>query len=175
MRPAPFFSPLAISGLTAILSLALLPACSEKAGSTCEDPGAGISATVDGAPWSAAGVSWLASGESVQVLTTEEGAGRMTVVAQLTTDGAGVAEALEAGTFPIEVTLKTGTEGGFVTWYTPESDSMATTEGGEGTLTLAGLEEGRLWGCLSFTAGPDGAGVTVEDGSFSAEESELGG
>lgn len=130
----------------------------------------GATATVDGAPWTAAEVTWALAGDGVQLISTSEGDGWFSVVAQITTDGGAPAAALDAGDLPFSVTLKTGPDGGFATWYSPENEASATTQGGEGTLTFSGEDASGLTGCLAFTAGEGGAGVTFEDGSFTATE-----
>lgn len=154
---------------TLLPAVLLLAACTGKADGTCSsDPVDGAVATVDGAAWSAASVTWLPTGDSVHIISADEGSGWFSIVAQLTTEGDAVATAVDAGSFPIEVTLKTGLEGGFVTWYSADGESAATTEGGEGTLTLSGSDDAGLSGCLAFTAGPDGGDVELTDGQFTA-------
>lgn len=154
-------------------ALLLLPilACDPKDAGSCEtEPLDGATATVDGAAWTAAEVGWKYACDGVQIISTSEGAGWFSVVAQITSEGGAPADALAAGAFPVEVTLKTGPDGGFATWYDEEEGAIATTQGGGGTLVLSALDGGALTGCLSFTAGADGAGVSVEDGRFTAEE-----
>ena len=151
-----------------ILPVLLLSACGNKSG-TCSDVAMdGATATVDGSAWTASEVTWLPAGDSVHVVSTSEGAGWFSIVAQTTPDGDSVATAVNDGAFPIDVTLKTGTDGGFATWYAADDSASATTEGGEGTLTLSGEDSASLSGCLAFTAGPDGADVDFEDGQFTA-------
>lgn len=151
------------------LLLLLLSACGPKATGSCPtDPVDGISATVDGAAWSASEVTWSLTGESVHLVSTSEDAGWLSVVAQTTADGTTVAAALDAGAFPIEVTLQSGLEGGFATWYSADNDASATTEGGGGTLTLSAEDDAGLTGCIAFTAGPDGGSVDFQDGQFTA-------
>jgi len=146
-----------------------LAACDGKNDSLCStDPVDGVTATVNGDPWSASGPTWDGSGGVVHLLNSDQGAGWFSVVAQLTVDGLTLGEALDASEFPIEVTLKTGDEGGFAIWYTSDGDTYSTTQGGEGTLYLSALDGDQLTGCMSFTAGPGGADVVFEDGRFTA-------
>ena len=154
-----------------LASLLLGVACTGKGGgSSCpSDPVDGATATVDGESWTASLVTWQYAGDSVQVISTSEDKGWFSVVAQSTTTGATPAAALEAGDLPVEITLKTGPDGGFATWYSPENQASATTQGGEGTLVLSDFDGDALTGCLSFTAGEGGADVSFEDGQFTAE------
>ena len=159
--------------LSPALCVLLIPlaACGGKSSGSCSsDPVDGGLATVDGQPWTAAEVTWALAGDGVQLISTSEGDGWFSVVAQITTDGQTPAAALDAGDFPIEVTLKTGPDGGFATWYSSENEASATTQGGEGILTFSGQDDAGLSGCLAFTAGEGGAGVSFEDGSFTATE-----
>lgn len=152
-----------------LLGLLLAPACNSKDSSVCaSDPVDGVTATVNGDPWTASGPTWSDSGGVVHLLNSDQGAGWFSVVAELTVEGVGLGDALDAGEFPIEVTLKTGDEGGFAIWYTEDGDSYATTQGGGGTLYLSALDGDQLTGCMSFTAGPSGGNVIFEDGRFTA-------
>lgn len=153
-----------------LLPLTILLACAGTKGGACPvGETDGISATVDGAAWSASDVSWDSSAGVIHIVNSSEGAGWISLVAMTTTDGAEAGTALDNGELPLTVTLKAGVEGGFVVWYTEDGESASTSEGGEGTLTLSGQDGDALSGCLSFTAGPDGADVSFEDGQFTAQ------
>lgn len=149
-----------------------LSACAE-AGNACgndELDAGGVAGTLDGADWTAADATWIASGSSVQIVTADAGAGRVTLVAQTTTDGEDLAAALDAGAFPVEVTLKSGAEGGFATFYpSTGSDSYATGNADGGRLVLTALQEDELFGCFGFTAATeDGDALTLDGGAFRA-------
>ncbi len=153
------------------LAAGWLTACEPKAGQAgCEpEEVEGVVATVDGAAWSAGDVSWSDAGDSVHLVSASEGAGWISVVALTTTTGENVVAAMDAGAFPVEITLKTGAEGGFAIWYTEEATSSSTTEGGEGLLTLTSQDGDQLAGCLAFDAGVDGGEVSFADGAFLAD------
>ena len=151
-----------------LLPALLLVACNGKGGVCSTDPVDGVTATVNGDAWSASAPTWDSSSGVVHLLNSDQGAGWFSVVAELTVEGTSVGEAMSNEDYPIEVTLKTGDEGGFAIWYTSDGDTYSTTQGGEGTLYLSALDGDQLTGCMWFSAGPSGSNVTFEDGRFTA-------
>ncbi len=161
--------------LLALPLLLVLAACAGNgAGAgTCDvgtlDPGT-IEATVDGEAWTGGATTWLLAGSSLQVNSESAGGWWLSAVAQETTAGAALGDAVSAGSWPADVDLPPdGGTGGWVTFYPDSGDSYSTKQADGGSLTLAGEDGTDLLGCFSFTAA-NGAGdeVTVESGVFRA-------
>jgi hypothetical protein len=156
-----------------LLALLLLAACSSGGGSpTCTaaddlDAGAAL-ATVDGAAW-ASTATWLWQRESLQVNAAPAGGWSFTFVSQTTADGETAKAAVDAGDFPIELSLPVGGEGGWVLAYPTDGDSYSTENGEGGTLTITALDGDALYACFAFDAATDsGDTVTVTDGALNA-------
>ena len=148
-----------------------------------EAPATGTTqATVDGSVWSTSDVVLTLAGSSLQVTLPqdEDGLWYFSIVAQKDVGGTGVADLLRTPeSFPIEVRLQTGTEGGWAVAYTGPGNafgtgsSFSTTESASGgELWISSNEEGTLHGCYSFSAANDEESISILDGVFSAELGE---
>jgi hypothetical protein len=122
------------------------------------------SATVDGEPWTGGGATWQWAGESLQLNTVGAGSWWTSLVAQTTTEGATLRAAVDAGAFPITVSL---VDGGWATFY-PDSGRSFSSQDGDGELVLTEASPNVL-GCFWFEAFADAATVTVEEGTIDAE------
>lgn len=158
-----------------ILPALLFTACAADApvGATCDvgDIGSGeIAAVVDGEDWSDDAATWILAGSSLQINSEPSGGWHLSAVLQVTTTGATLADALDAGSWPVEVDLPPeGGTGGWITFYPDSGDSYVTEAAAGGTLTLAGQTGTDLYGCFAFTAGKgNNKEVTVESGVFRA-------
>ncbi|MFT5682381.1 MAG: hypothetical protein ACI8RZ_003299 [Myxococcota bacterium] len=141
------------------LLLALLVGCKSETASQCSpsaDAGT-LSATIDGTDWLGEGLTWLWSGDSVQLTTS--GTDRITAVAHRDADGLTVSERIDS--LPITVSLDD--DSGWAVLY--EGSESARSVGGSMVITEH-TDGGALGGCLSFEADD---GTLIEDGSFSAE------
>ena len=123
------------------------------------------SATVDGEDWTGGGATWQWAGESLQLNTVGAGSWWMSLVAQTTTDGATLKAAVDAGAFPLTISL---VDGGWATFY-PDSGGSLSSQSGDGELVLTDASATSLRGCFWFEASADAATVTVEDGAIDAE------
>lgn len=123
-----------------------------------------LRAAVDGSAWTADGVAQSPSGDGVQVTSAPGDGWRLTLVAQTTTDGRGVTEALSEG--PAEVSLTEGS-GNFAVVYPAEGGTSYTTNNGGGTAVLEATDGG-LNACFSFEAGGADGALTVTDGQLTA-------
>jgi hypothetical protein len=151
--------------------LVLLAACQPNGGKgTCDvgDVATGQAvATVDGADWTGTGATWRLAGSSLQINTVASDGWMLSLVAQATPDGTTASDALDAGEFPIDVTLKDGADGGWVLFYPDEGSSYGTQDTDGGTFTISGREGDDLLACFSFSAASgDGGTVTVEGGTM---------
>ena len=152
--------------------IAVLVGCADPIG---EDDGCAVgvepgaaAATVDGEPWTGGGATWLWAGESLQLNTVGSGSWWMSMVAQTTGDGTTLKAAVDAGVFPITVSL---TEGGWATFY-PDSGSSFSSEEGGGELVLVEATPTTVRGCFWFEAASDADTVSVEAGELDAEPAE---
>lgn len=147
----------------------LLAACSTEDGA-CPAVDAGTAqATIDGEAWTGSGATWAWAGDSLQLNLDRTGDWSMSVVLQTTTGGATLLDAVDAGTFPIEVSLKSG-EGGFATVYPAEGASFTTNDADGGALTVAAVDGDALSACFDFAAAGDDGEVTVADAALLATE-----
>lgn len=155
--------------------LLLSLACKETKLSDCEPSAASgtISATVSDGAWSSVG-QWLWSGSSLQINTDAADGWLLSFVVQMAADGTPIADALAAGSFPVEVTLHAGEEGGWVTAYPDAGASYYSGDADGGTMLIAGQDGTTLTGCFAFEAiNGDGDAVDVADGQFNFEEASL--
>jgi hypothetical protein len=155
-----------------LLTVFLFACAGEKGdtASTCQpgSPGAGtISATVDGADWSAADLTYLWAGESLQLTTSVSAGWRLSVVAQSAGGGEPISQIIDAGAFPAEVRLEAG-KGGFAVLYPESGPSASTNNGDGGLLVITGEVDGDLLGCLDFGAADDAGEVDLVGGVFRA-------
>ena len=127
------------------------------AGSGCDlnsvEPGE-IAAETDGTPWRSS-VTWTSAGESLQLNADPADGWWLSAVAQQTTDGRGLAEALSA--LPAEVDLS---DGGWALLYTEEDSDRSAS----GLLSFSREDGEELLGCLDVET-ESGQRVT---GAFSA-------
>jgi hypothetical protein len=158
MRLAPFLLLLACAGGNA-------------SSASCDDAdpldAGAIAATVDGAAW-ASTATWVWQGESLQIDAAPADGWSFTLVAQTTADGATVKAGIDAGAFPIEVSLADG-GGGWGRGHPSDGDPYITDDAEGGTLTLSALDGDALLGCFDFVAGDGGRkSVEVSDGALHA-------
>jgi hypothetical protein len=144
------------------LLLVLLIGCGDTDPASQCSPDADVgtlSATIDGEDWLGEGLTWLWSGDSVQLTTS--GTDRITAVGHRDGDGNTVSD--RADSPPISISLDD--DGGWAVLYQGSESARSVS----GTLVITSLADGgTMEGCLSFEA-DDGA--LIEDGSFSAEHS----
>ena len=153
---------------TPVFSVLLLFAVS--CGGECDPASLGLGeaeARVDGEAWLVEGANWMEAGSNVQIMIPTSGGWGITLVAQSTLSGESLSEALEAGVFPIEVSL--GSEGGgFATVYPEEGLSYTSKSGSGGELVIHGADEA-LEACFSFEAvSTDTVAIQVTGGSVRA-------
>jgi hypothetical protein len=149
-----------------LLVLTFLTACAPSASATCavEQDAGTATATVDGEAWTGTGVTWLVS-SGLQLNTVRSGAWSMVLRAATTSDGDAVADAIDAGTFPIVVALA---DDNFATLY-PESGDSYASQDHSGELVIAEVVDDELRACFSFTATSEAdESVTVEAGTLDA-------
>lgn len=123
-------------------------------------------ATVDGEAWAADGATFTWAGESLQINTT--GADWLSIVAQTTGEGETLQAAVDAGNFPISVTVVEGADGGFATWYPESGSSLTTREAAGGTLEIVSADADLVEACFAFEVGADGETLGFEDGQLAA-------
>jgi hypothetical protein len=126
-------------------------------------------ATIDGAVVSLSGVTWLLAGSSLQINTEPAGGYNLSIVAQTTTSGLALDEALDQ--LPAEVSL-TSDGGGWALVYPESGDAYSTDAAAGGTLSLTAREGDDLLGCLSFEAQAADGTVGI-DGALRAAPSTL--
>ncbi len=151
------------------LSLVLSASCASE----CDPASLGLGeaeARVDGEEWSVGGATWMEAGSSVQLTIPTSGGWGITLVAQTTLAGDSLSEALDAGTFPIEISL--GSEGGgFATIYPEEGLSYSSRTGSGGELVIHEVDEA-LEACFSFEAlSTGGEAIDVSGGRVRASGS----
>jgi len=125
-----------------------------------------IEGVVNGADWSTT-ATWAWSGSSLDITSDSADGWRLSIVAQSTTGGGGVQDAVNDAAFPVDVTLVSGAEGGWALMY-PDvgSGSFSTNQTDGGQLTLSGLDGEALWGCLSFIASDGTGSVELDAAEF---------
>jgi hypothetical protein len=120
-----------------------------------------IEGVVNGADWST-GATWAWSGSSLDITSDSAAGWRLSIVAQSTSGGGGVQDAVNDAAFPIDVILVDGTQGGWALMYPDIGSSFSTSQSDGGGMTVAGLDGETLWGCFSFVAS-DGVGAVEVD------------
>jgi hypothetical protein len=149
--------------------LTALLACTPKDGETScvvEDEAGAASAVVNGGDWTGGDATWMRQGStSAQINTANAGAGWLSIVAQTTTEGEDVLVAIDAGAFPVTVSL---VDGGWATFY-PSSGASFSSKEGAGELVIADVVEGGLMACFTFTASGDDGTVEVDAGTIHAK------
>ena len=159
-----------------VLALALsslLAGCPGEEGTeqTCPDLGGlddgEVSATVDGAAWTTTAGTFHWAGTSLQINTDQVDGWSLSIVAQKNINETPVMDAVDAGSFPMEIRLRDGTQGGWALLYPDSGASYAThtTEGGH--LWLTDYRDGAVFGCFSFEAeqeDDEDSLMAVEDG-----------
>jgi len=142
--------------MTALL-FTLLAGCDADSASQCSpsaDAGT-LSATLDGEAWLGEGLTWLWTGDSVQLTTS--GTDRITAVAHRDADGLSVAERIDS----LPVTVSLDDDAGWALLYEGSESARSVT----GSITITEYtDDEALSGCLSFEADN---GALIEDGSFS--------
>jgi hypothetical protein len=130
-----------------------------------------VEATVDGFDWAGADATWMWSGSSLQIMTTEIDGFRITMVGQETDAGNSVEDAMATGGAHT-VDIGPG-GGGFAILYAGSSSYGSEEEQGSGTMQVS-LEDGVLVGCFSFVAASsDNQTIPVESGVIRATESSV--
>lgn len=119
---------------------------------------------LDGTDWTAANATWLWQGESVKISAPISQGYTLSLVAQSTTDGLAIQEAVDAGEYPFDISLAGADAGGWVVLYGTDSGPF-NSQDGAGTLTVGGAEDSGYYGCLTFTA-TDGQQAMTFDGAW---------
>jgi len=136
-----------------LTTLMILTACGPTAPNDCEtgdiSPGT-LSATFAGEDWTADGVIWNESGNSVQINTNMTNGYRLSIVLQQTENDERPANLTEM-TGPWEFDLGEN-GGGWVTAYPQTGSSTSSRNGGSGHFTLIELADD-LTGCFEFSTG----------------------
>lgn len=156
--------------LVLVLPLAACAGGPSGTPATCDVPAdldaGAATAVLDGTAWEST-ATWVAQGESVQVNAAPADGWHVTLVARTTDDGETVKAALDAGAFPVVVTLSDD-GGGFATVYPADGDSYAS-DGGGGTLSITAFDGDVLDACFSFDAASDGGDpLPVTEGAVRA-------
>lgn len=149
----------------------LLLACAAGSSSqaVCEDGAAldagVVTATLDGADWEST-ATWVMGGESLQVNAAAFDGWSLTLVAQTTVDGVAITDALDAGSYPVNVDL--GPDGGgWVLAYPSDGDSLSSDSGG-GTLSFSAFDGDTLQACFSFDVANGSTALSASDGAVNA-------
>jgi hypothetical protein len=141
------------------LLLSLLTGCANNPAAQCNsDADAGtLQATIDGEDWLGEGLTWLWSGDSVQLTTV--GTDRITAVGHRDAEGTSISALTDA--LPISVSLDD--DNGWAVLY--QGNESARSVSGE--LVITEYTEGDiLAGCMVFETD---SGTSIEDGVFRAD------
>jgi len=162
-----------------LLSLAGCPT-EEEAGDVC--PGLGglddgeVGAIIDGEAWTATAGTFHWAGTSLQLNTDQVDGWSISIVAQKDVDQTPVMDAVNAGSFPMEIRLRDGTQGGWALLYPESGASYATHTTDGGHLWLTDYRDGAFVGCFSFEAEQEDdeeSLLAVEDGVLRVIEYEM--
>lgn len=123
-----------------------------------------VTASLDGAAWSAADGYWFWSGTSLQVVTGSHGGWRLSMLGRTTADGTTVRDAVGDDAFPVEVPLATGLDGGWLLLYPDEGDSFASEKAAGGSWFITAVDGDELMGCFAAEISDDDRTIAVEDG-----------
>jgi len=169
--------------LVPILMLALrLAGCpgQEEADPTCPELGGlddgEVGATIDGAGWIALDGTFHWAGTSLQINTGQQDGWSLAVVAQKNINETPVLDAVDAASFPMEIRLRDGTQGGWALLYPDSGASYATHTTDGGHLWLTDYRDGAIFGCFSFEAEQEDdeeSLLAVEDGVLRIVEFEM--
>ena len=122
-----------------------------------------VSATVNGVPWTAPDGAWFWAGTNLQAVTGTHDGWRLSMLGQRTTADETVRDAVSAATFPIEIPLTSGAEGGWAILYPESGDSFASERAAGGTWYITAVDGDELHGCFGVELS-DGAHImTMED------------
>ena len=145
----------------------------EGAEETCPDLGGlddgEVDATIDGAAWTTTAGTFHWAGTSLQINTDEVDGWSLSIVAQKNTGETPVMDAVNAGSFPMEIRLRDGTQGGWGLLYPDSGASYATHTTDGGHLWLTDYRDGAVFGCFSFEAeqeDDEDSLLAVEDGAM---------
>jgi hypothetical protein len=141
------------------LLISLLIGCTNTPAAQCASGAddSTLEATIDGEDWLGEGLTWLWSGDSVQLTTT--GTDRITAVGHRDADGASIS----ALTDSLPITVSLDDDAGWAVLY--EGNESARSVSGE--LILTEYTEGdTLAGCIVFDTD---SGTSIEDGVFRAD------
>ena len=138
---------------------------------TISDLSGMASVEMDGEYWAADSGSWNPNGSGIQIILSFDGPGRsMTIRGTRDQDGTDIAERLEAGDFPINVSLS-GEDGTGGIMDDRFMKSYASNEA-SGNLTILDLEGSTMSACFSFMAVSDDS-TMIEVSNGMAEVDEL--
>ena len=141
------------------LLIFLLTGCTNSPAAQCsaDADASTLQATIDGEDWLGEGLTWLWSGDSVQLTTI--GTDRITAVGHRDADGTSISALIDS--LPITVSLDDDT--GWAVLY--QGNKSARSVSGELVITEY-IEDDTLAGCIVFdTEG----GTSIEDGVFRAD------
>lgn len=153
---------------TCLLFLSLTACKGEKeesGGPVCSPPAldAGtVSASVDGAAWTATEATWTPSGTAIQLNTVLAEGWRLTLVMN------NAVPDLEAGETPI---IREMTADGSEAWallYPEAGGSYSSKDGIGGSAVVSSVDGDEIVGCFAFEGVGSGGTVAVEDGYFRA-------
>ena len=147
--------------------------CAESGGggelASCDADGLSTlaSASVDGREWAGSGGSWMETGSSTIQITIESASDlNLTLRGIRNSNGDSVAEAVNAGNFPVVVDLDGEDGSGSIMDLRNQADAYGSGQpGGSGMMSILGVESGVLTACFFFSAvNNDSVIMTVADG-----------
>jgi hypothetical protein len=143
----------------------VLMGCKDEAECKVGDLGEDVAqATVDGAEWAASGGTWGVAGSGIQVSMESASQVMLNLAAKRDDGGDGVADAIEAGDFPIIIDLGgTDGHGGVFDGRNSPVPYVSNETGGSGTMTISGVSgDDKLSGCFEFDAIANDGGSIME-------------
>ena len=140
------------------------------AGVESQDAGL-VTASVDGTPWEATDGNWTWNADAIKISTSRFDGWSLSIWAQTTTDGVAIVDAFEAGSYPMEIRLRDGTDGAWAQMLGDTGYSYSSTKADGGTLFLTSYAAGVFRGCFDFEGGNDDTeDLWIEDGLLAVEE-----
>ncbi len=147
------------------------PVCPAELGDLDEGQ---VTATVDGTPWEATDGAWAWNADAIKITTSRFDGWSLSIWAQSTVDGVDIVDAFEAESYPMEIRLREGTDGGWAQLLPDVGGSASSTEADGGKLFLTSYDAGVFEGCFEFEGGNDDTeDIWIEDGLLAVEQLDI--
>lgn len=158
-----------LSVLTLILGLSACDPDKGECAFAAEFDLGSIEGEIDGEPWTSSGASYhWTSGLDLDAPAT--GGWTLSLIAQTTTDGQALQEAVDGEAFPFDVSLAGASAGGWVLMYHAEDGTFNSQDAASGSIRFEENDGEGLWGCLSFSATNGVRTMEFSNGGFRVAE-----